>query len=119
MGILKTGRDPYMTAQEFAQALKDEKEGMLSSYFGRGESPAATLLKNLGAPSADENVLREFIDGVLTDAFYTMLLGFDGETALGRSGQQKYFITLEDGSIVSEANGDLSNGAYAAFYGES
>ena len=60
-----------MTAQEFAQALKDEKEGMLSSYFGRGESPAGTLLKNLGAPSADEKVLRDFLDGVLTDAFYT------------------------------------------------
>ena len=107
-----------MTAQEFAQALKDEKEGMLSSYFGRGESPAGTLLKNLGAPSADEKVLREFLDGVLTDAFYTMLLGLDGETALGRSGQQAYKLTLADGSIVSEGNGDLSNSAYTVFYGE-
>lgn len=107
-----------MTAQEFAQALKDEKEGMLSSYFGRGESPAGSLLKKLGAPSADESILREFLDGVLTDAFYTMLLGLDGETALGRSGQQTYKLTLADGSVVSEGNGELSNGAYTVFYGE-
>ena len=107
-----------MTAQEFAQALKDEKEGMLASYFGRGESPAGTLLKNLGAPSADEKILRDFLDGVLTDAFYTMLLGFDGETALGRSGQQAYKISLTDGSVVSEGNGELSNSAFSVFYGE-
>lgn len=107
-----------MTAQEFAQALKDEKEGMLSSYFGRGESPAGTLLKNLGAPAADEKVLRGFLDGVLTDAFYTMLLGLDGETALGRSGQQAYKLSLSDGSVVSEGNGELSNSAYTVFYGE-
>ena len=79
----------------------------------------ATRLRLVTNDNSKVNIKKlEDVDGVLTDAFYTMLLGFDGETALGRSGQNKYKISLEDGSPVSEANGELSNSAFSVFYGE-
>lgn len=44
-----------------------------------------------------------------------MLLALDGEANLGNCFQEKFKITCEDGSVISEC-GELEAAAYEVFY---
>ena len=84
-----------MTSDEFAKIFYIEKLNFLKSCF--------------------EERLKEVIDTLLTDVFYSVLLGLDGENSIGNT-QQTYKIYDEDGNLISDC-GELELSAYEYFQG--
>ena len=84
-----------MTSDEFAKIFYIEKLNFLKSCF--------------------EEQLKEVIDTLLTDIFYSILLGLDGERSIGNI-QQTYKIYDEEGNLISDC-GELEASAYEYFHG--
>ena len=55
------------------------------------------------------------LDGVLRDAFYTLLSGLDGAGAIGDV-QHAYCLHAEDGAPIGEC-GDIEAAAWECFHG--
>ena len=103
-----------MTAAEFAQLCRLEKDQMLESYLADcGESRVSAGIASLGLDGDQMKKLAEVIDGVLTDTFYTLLLALDGGASLGGV-QQVYRVHDEQGHLLSEC-GDLEAAAFEVF----
>ena len=83
-----------MTSDEFAKNFYLEKLNFLKSCF--------------------EEQLKEVIDTLLTDVFYSVLLGLDGENSIGNT-QQTYKIYDKDGNLISDC-GELEVSAYEYFH---
>lgn len=105
-----------MTPQEFVASVAREKEGMLSMYFDP-ESGAAVATQIAALELSDEQTkaLRMILDGSLTDAFYTMLLGLDGAASIGGV-QSDYELRAEDGTLLT--GGVLEAAAWDQFHGD-
>ena len=84
-----------MTSDEFAKNFYLEKLNFLKSCF--------------------EEQLKDVIDTLLTDVFYSLLLGLDGESSIGNT-QQTYKIYDEEGNLISDC-GELEASAYQYFHG--
>jgi len=84
-----------MTSDEFAKIFYIEKLNFLKSCF--------------------EEKLKEVIDTLLTDVFFTaFLLGLDGENFIGNT-QHTYKIYDEEGNLISHC-GELEASAYEYFH---
>ena len=64
--------------------------------------------------STQQEQLKEVIDTLLTDVFYTVLLGLDGENSIGNI-QQTYKIYDQDDNLISDC-GELEASAYEYFH---
>ena len=84
-----------MTSDEFAKNFYIEKLYFLKFYF--------------------EEQLKDVIDTLLTDVFYSVLLGLDGESSIGNI-QHTYKILDEKGNLISDC-GELEASAYEYFHG--
>lgn len=106
-----------MNAEEFVTCWKKEKEDLLKGYLDKSEeSYVSQKIKSLKLNLNQEVVMKEIIDGILTDTFYTLLLGLDGEASIGGV-QQTYKIYDEDGNLISDC-GEIEEEAYEQFHGE-
>ena len=83
-----------MTSDEFVKIFYIEKLNFLKSCF--------------------EEQLKEVIDTLLTDVFYSILLGLDGENFIGNT-QHTYKIYDEEGNLISDC-GELEASAYEYFH---
>ena len=83
-----------MTSDEFAKNFYIEKLNFLKSCF--------------------EEQLKEVIDTLLTDVFYSVLLGLDGESSIGDT-QQTYKIYDKEGYLISDC-GELKASVYEYFH---
>ena len=83
-----------MTSDEFAKNFYIEKLNFLKSCF--------------------EEQLKEVIDTLLTDVFYSVLLGLDGKNPIGNT-HQTYKIYDEEGNLISHC-GELETSAYEYFH---
>ena len=103
-----------MNASEFAILCRTEKDLILSSYFDA--SSDAAVAKMIDALNLNPNQmvdLRTMVDGVLTDAMYTLLVAIDGGAALGDV-QQPYDLRDENGEAIS-GDGELEAAAFTQF----
>ena len=94
-----------MTSDEFAKNFYLEKLKFLKSCFEeQPKYPSAvnTKIKEMTLDSTQQEQLKEVIDTLLADVFYTVLLGFDGESSIGDT-QQTYKIYDQEGSLISSA----------------
>ncbi|MFY7845432.1 hypothetical protein [Chryseobacterium gambrini] len=108
-----------MTTEEFVKNFHQEKENILNSCFDR-ESEYRTLvsvkIEQLNLDFEQTEKFKEVISDLLTDTFYTILLGLDGSASIGNS-QQSFKIYDEENNLISE-EGDLEGFAYKYFHGE-
>ena len=107
-----------MTSDEFAKNFYIEKLNFLKSCFEeQPKYPSAinTKIKEMTLDSTQQEQLKIVIDTLLTDVFYTILLGLDGECSIG-SIQQTYKIFDEDSNLISNC-GELEASAYEYFHG--
>ena len=89
-----------MTSKEFVEALFQEKEKLLKSYFDqREETEINAFISQLNLDESKRQVLRKMIDSVLMEAFYTMLLGLDGKDR-----QEDYKLFDKDGNELTGGN---------------
>ena len=102
-----------MTSDEFAKNFYLEKLNFLKSCFEeqpKYPSVINTKIKEMTLDSTQQEQLKEVIDTLLTDVFYSILLGLDGENSIGDT-QQIYKIYDEEGNLISDC-GELEASAY-------
>ena len=106
-----------MTSDEFAKNFYIEKLNFLKSRFEehpKHPSAVNAKIKEMALDSTQQEQLKEVIDSLLTDVFYSILLGLDGESSIGNI-QQTYKIYDEEGSLISDC-GELEASAYEYFH---
>ncbi|OAM30034.1 MULTISPECIES: hypothetical protein [Eikenella] len=104
-----------MSADELARNFYLEKLKFLSSCFEEQPAHPSAVnakIKALLLNDAQAAQLKEVIDMLLDDVFYTILLGLDGECAIG-SVQQTYKIYDEQSRLISDCGElEVSAGKY-------
>ncbi|GHG66672.1 hypothetical protein GCM10010919_14580 [Alishewanella longhuensis] len=105
-----------MTSDEFAELWKMEKDSFLKCCVeADDESELASYVRAMNLSPDQKERFDKAIDQLLTDVFYTLLLGLDGSASIGGV-QQPYKILDENDSLISEC-GDLEAAAYEKFHG--
>ena len=103
-----------MTGEQFVKLCYDEKEAILSEYFRDGsQTIVAEKLRSLFEKGIGKDELYELLNLVLNENYYTLLLGLDGEAALGNV-QNAYKLYDEDGNLLNEC-GEIEEAAYRYF----
>lgn len=103
-------------AEKFVRNFYLEKVRILSESFNdNAKSSVAIKIKELGLNNELQIILKDTISQLLTDTFYTILLGLDGSASIGESNQESYIIIDECGNTISEC-GELEVAAYEYFY---
>ena len=106
-----------MTSDEFAKNFYLEKLKFLKSCFEehpKHPSAVNAKIKEMALDDTQQEQLKEVIDTLLTDVFYSVLLGLDGEHSIGDI-QQTYRIYDEDNNLISDC-GELEASAYEYFH---
>jgi hypothetical protein len=96
-----------MTNEEFVKHFYLEKQNILNLNF-------ETKVKELDLDEIQTEKLKKTISNLLTDTFYTILLGLDGSASIGDS-QETFKIYDENDNLISEG-GDLEGHAYQYFH---
>ena len=100
-----------MTSEEFVMNFRKEKDYMLNMYFDEtSDSYTGELISNLVKKGADTAEIKELLNSVLNEAFYTILMGLDGEASLGDM-QMQFSIYDEDNVLID----DIESYAYDEF----
>ena len=73
-----------MTPEEFVKCCAKEREDLLDAYMNpRSNLSVSKEIASLGLSDEQHEVMERIVGGVLTDVFYTILLGLDGAAAIG------------------------------------
>ena len=103
-----------MTAEEFVKNFYKEKQEMLKIYFDKeNETQVGNQIKNIVSKGISTDEVKELLDSVMNEVFYTILLGLDGETSLGDV-QMQYKLYDEDDNLLE----GIESYAYDAFMDE-
>lgn len=106
-----------MTGEEFVKLCYEEKESILKEYFKKeSESIVAEKIRELIKSGISKKVLFDLIDSVMTESYYTLLLGLDGAASLGGK-QISYQIYDEDGVLLNKC-GEIEENAFSFFMEE-
>ncbi|QBA22574.1 hypothetical protein EU348_15845 [Chryseobacterium indologenes] len=108
-----------MSSEEFVKNFYLEKQNILhSSFDNQAEHRSATSIKikELKLNEIQTEKLKKIVSDLLTDTFYTILLGLDGSASIGTT-QESFKIYDEGHNLISEG-GDLEGYAYDYFHGE-
>lgn len=105
-----------MTPAQFVGLFVKEKRELLSSYLTDSDSAIAAQIKELDLSPKDRRTLKAILDGILTDAFYTVLLALDGAGSLGGK-QATYSLRDEKGHELT--GGEIEAAAWERFHGDS
>ena len=106
-----------MTGKEFVGLCHEEKETILKGYFANdAESAASLIINRLIASGTSKEELYKLINTVMTDSFYTLLLGLDGACSLGNE-QITYKVYDEEGNFINPC-GEIEENAYGYFIEE-
>lgn len=103
-----------MNAEEFVKNCHKEKQEMLKVYFDKEkETQVGNQIKNIISKGISNDEVKELINSVMNEVFYTMLLGLEGEASLGDV-QMQYKVYDEDDNLLEGIEGY----AYDAFMDE-
>lgn len=106
-----------MTTKEFVKNFYQEKQNILNSCFDNQSEYRTLVSTKIEALNLNENQtekLKEIVSDLLTDTFYTILLGLDGSASIGNS-QQSFKIFDENDNLISKG-GNLEGLAYEYFH---
>ena len=104
-----------MNAQQFVANFKADKDMAMKLYFDGEPSEVSERIKALGLPPDKLTEIEGIVDVVLTDTYYSILMGLEGSASIGED-QQGYTIIDEGGTVITDsAHGDLGGYAWDAF----
>ncbi|MEL6626479.1 MAG: hypothetical protein AAFO96_07945 [Bacteroidota bacterium] len=93
-----------MTPKEFVKGFYQEKEEALNLYTQDLSTTAVgILIQQLNLSPEQMPILRQILDGVMTDTMYGILLGLDGAASIGGE-QEDYQIFDEEGNKLTGGN---------------
>ena len=103
-----------MTPEEFVKNFYLERKLLVDLYLNSDKKTDVTkLILDLQLDEHKTEKLRQILNGVLRDAFYTTLLGLDGEAQIGER-QETYKIEDENGIELS--GGEIESYAWEYFH---
>jgi hypothetical protein len=103
-----------MTADEFAKGFYLERQSLIDTYFNAdSKTDISELIQSLNLGDKGTERLRQILNGSLRDAFYTVLLGLDGEASIGDK-QILYKVFDEDNNELT--GGEIEVAAYEYFH---
>jgi len=103
-----------MTPAQFVRLFAKEKRDVIGSYLGDPDTAVGAQIKAMDLSAKELKALRGVLDGVLTDAFYTVLLALDGAASLGGK-QVTYSLRDEDGNELT--GGEIEAAAWEQLHG--
>ena len=106
-----------VTPEEFVKEFWLLKNQSLSSVINDNQSLAHQLLKKLNLTQEQKSALPEFLDTMLTDVLYTVLLGLDGAAQIGEK-QVVYSLLDEEGNKICGEMGEVEAFAYDYFHNQ-
>ncbi|WP_369678599.1 hypothetical protein [Chryseobacterium sp. ERMR1:04] len=80
----------------------------------RNQNTELLFQQKLNLDKLQTEKLKEIVSHLLTDSFYTILLGLDGSASIGDN-QESFKIYDEEDNLISEG-GDLEGLAYEYFH---
>ncbi|GAA4844680.1 hypothetical protein [Algivirga pacifica] len=107
-----------MNTEEFVKAFHEEKQDILIEYLSENtESEVGQLIKSLNLTDQQADIMKKVVDGILTDTFYSILLGLDGCASIG-SIQEAYVLKDENGNQIcgGKLQGEIEGLAYEYFH---
>ena len=103
-----------MTPEEFVKNFYLERKTIVNLYFGSDkDTNVSKLIANLQLDEQKAEKIRQILNGVLRDAFYTTLLGLDGAAKIGDK-QETYKIEDEKGNELT--GGEIESYAWEYFH---
>ena len=97
-----------MTAKEFVKAVKEEKQNVMSVYFSNvSETKVGQMIQELINMGVPNEFLFQFVDTILNENYYHLMLALDGEASLGNV-QMAYKLFDEDGKELT-GSGDIES----------
>lgn len=103
-----------MTPEEFAKNFYLERKSLVDLYLSSdSEIDVSKLIADLQLDEQKTEKIRQILNGVLRDAFYTTLLGLDGEAQIGER-QETYKIEDENGNEIT--GGEIESYAWEYFH---
>lgn len=103
-----------MTPEEFVKGFYIEKQLLLDRYLNSKEAtPVSQLIDAMQLDQKGKEQIRQIIDKVLSDGFYTALLGLEGEALIGN---RQEFYKLFNGNGEELTGGAIEHNAWEYFY---
>ena len=103
-----------MTPDDFAKGFYLEHKQMLELYFKHNNNTyVSQLISSLQLDKEKTEELKQILGAVLRDAFYTILLGIDGEAQIGNR-QETYKLLDEEGNELT--GGEIEVAAWEYFH---
>jgi hypothetical protein len=103
-----------MTPEDFVKNFYLERKSLVDLYLSsNNNSDVSILISDLQLGEQKTERLRQILNGVLRDAFYTTLLGLDGEAQIGEQ-QETYKIEDENGNELT--GGEIESYAWEYFH---
>jgi hypothetical protein len=103
-----------MTPEEFVKNFYLERKSLVDLYLSSdNKTDVSKLVSELQLDEQKTEKFRQILNGVLRDAFYTTLLGLDGEAQIGVS-QETYKIEDENGNELT--GGEIEGYAWEYFH---
>ena len=103
-----------MTPEEFVKNFYLERKSLVDLYLSSdNETDVSILIADLQLDEQKTERLRQILNGALRDAFYTALLGLDGEAQIGER-QETYKIEAENGNELT--GGEIESYAWEYFH---
>ena len=104
-------------ADEFVRNFYLERKKLISTYFdfdSERKTYVSTKIQELNLNEEQTEKIKHIISTLLTDTFYTILLGLDGSACIGEY-QKDYKIYDENENLISDC-GELEAEAYEYFH---
>jgi len=103
-----------MTPEEFVKNFHKERQQLVDLYFDeQGQTDVSKMIQSLNLDDKKLGTLKEILMATLRDAFYTTLLGIDGEAQIGDR-QETYRLTDEQGNELT--GGKIEGFAWEYFH---
>ena len=103
-----------MTGEEFVKLCYEEKEATLHEYFNKdSESQVANEIRKMILSGVNEKDLYSLINMIMSESYYTLMLGLDGEASLG--GKQITYKLYDDNNVLLNECGEIEESVYSFF----
>lgn len=104
-----------MTSEEFVKGFYDEKNQFVQNCLNQTHHACSNrLFEQLNLSEENKQIFKKGIDSLLTDVFYKILLGMDGEAMIGT---WQHNFSIYDESKNNLSVGEIESFAYDYFHG--
>jgi hypothetical protein len=106
-----------MTPKEFVELFYNDKTEYLNECLNENsELLVSSKIKSLNLNGEQKKLMSEIVDGILTDVYYSILLGIDGCASIGNH-QFDYKLYDEEGNLIT-SGGELEGEAWELFHNQ-